>query len=248
MKLPDAILAKTLARFDSLIAEGRNILASAQEISAATKQNWTTGQQVQIGKAHKKLDAEKLVEWRTKTATLLSLVIQPGHIHHKSVQKVAEIQCDYDQLQAAVSLTRGIKDDLEKGFLDDMATAIEAEIACDYMGQAEQLLADSHRGKFDHVPAAVLAGAVLENALRKLCDQQQPPIAQKAQNGSHKTLGPLIQELKKAGVFNEAKAKQLQAWADIRNLAAHGEFSQFKRSEVEPMIAGINSFLADHMK
>lgn len=248
MKLPDAILAKTLARFDSLIAEGRNILSSAQDIPAATKQNWTTGQHVQIGKDHKKLDAEKLVEWRTKTATLLSLVIQPGHIHHKSVQKVAEIQCDFDQLQAAVSLTRGIKDDLEKGFLDDMATAIEAEIACDYMGQAEQLLADSHRGKFDHVPAAVLAGAVLENALRKLCDQQQPPIAQKTPNGVHKTLSPLIQELKKSGVFNEAKAKQLQAWADIRNLAAHGEFSQFKRGDVEAMIVGINSFLADHLK
>jgi len=64
----------------------------------------------------------------------------------------------------------------------------------------------------------------------------------------HKTLSPLIQELKKSGVFNEAKAKQLQAWADIRNLAAHGEFSQFKRSEVEPMITGINSFLADYLK
>jgi hypothetical protein len=141
-----------------------------------------------------------------------------------------------------------VKDDFEKGFLDDMATTIEAEIACDYMGQAEQLLADSHRGKFDHVPAAVLAGAVLENALRKLCDQQQPPVAQKTPNGVHKTLSPLIQELKKSGVFNEAKAKQLQAWADIRNLAAHGEFSQFKRSEVEPMITGINSFLADYLK
>ena len=248
MKLPDAILAKTLARFDSLIAEGRNILASAKDVAPSTTRNRTTGEMIQLSKGYKEPDAEKFVEWRTKTATLLALVIPQDHIHRKSVLEIAELQCAYELLQAAVSLMRGIKDDLEKGFLDDMAAAIEAEIACDYIGQAEQLLADSHRGKFDHVPAAVLAGAVLENALRKLCDQQQPPVAQQDAKGNHKTLGPLIQELKKAGVFNEAKAKQLQAWADIRNLAAHGEFTQFKRSEVEPMITGINSFLADYLK
>jgi hypothetical protein len=248
MKLPDAVLAKTLARFDSLIADGRNILASAQDIQQPTKANWATGEAIRIGKGYKKLDAEKFVEWRTKAATLLALVVPKGHVHRQAVEALPTLQDTYQSLQEAVSLLRGIKDDLEKGFLDDMAGAIEAEIACDYMGQAEQLLAEGHRGKFDHVPAAALAGAVLEKALRTLCDQQQTPIAQKTPNGVHKTLGPLIQELKKAGAFNEAKAKQLQAWADIRNLAAHGEFAQFKRTDVEAMIAGINCFLADHLK
>jgi hypothetical protein len=249
MKLPATILAKTLARFDSLIADGRNVLQSAKDVAPVIEEDvgWD-GNRTVTSPGYKEIDPEKFVEWRTKTATLLNLVISSRHIHHKSVQEIASLQCSYGLMQAAVSLLRGIKDDLEKGFLDDMAGAIEAEIACDYMGQAEQLLADSHRGKFDYVPAAVLAGAVLENALRKLCSQQQSPIAQQDAKGNHKTLGPLIQELKKAGVFNEAKAKQLQAWADIRNLAAHGEFNQFKRTDVEPMIAGINSFLADYLK
>lgn len=248
MKLPDAILAKTLARFDSLIADGRNILASAQDLPPSTHQNRVTGEVIQFGQGYKKLDPERFIEWRTKVATLLALVVPNGHVHRKAVEEMPQLQDSHQRLQQAVSLLRGIKDDFEKGFLDDMATAIEAEIASDYMGQAEQLLAESHRGKFDHVPAAVLGGAVLENALRKLCDQHQPPIAQKAPNGNHKTLTPLIDELKKAGVFNEAKAKQLRAWADIRNLAAHGEFNQFKRTDVEAMISGINNFLADHLK
>ncbi len=248
MNLPPAILAKTLARFDSLIADGRNILASAQDLPPSTHRNRVTGEEVQIGKGFKKLDTEKFVEWRTKATTLLALVVPEGHVHRKAVEELTQLQEAYQLLQQAVSLLRGIKDDLEKGFLDDMAAAIEAELACDYMGQAEQLLAEGQRGKFDHVPAAVLAGAVLEKALRTLCDQQQPPIAQKAPNGGRKTLGPLVDELKKTGFFNEAKAKQLRAWSDIRNLAAHGEFTQFKRSDVEAMIAGINRFLADHLK
>jgi len=121
-------------------------------------------------------------------------------------------------------------------------------MAADYMGQAENLLAEGQRGKFDHVPAAVLAGAVLEKALRTMCSQQQPPVLIVNARGERKTLNPLIEDLKKAGAFNETKAKQLRVWAGIRNHAAHGEFDQFKRADVETMIPGINTFLNDYLK
>jgi REP element-mobilizing transposase RayT len=52
-----------------------------------------------------------------------------------------------------------------------------------------------------HVPAAVLVGAVLEKALRKMCDSQQPPILKSKPNGEPKTLNPLIDELKASGVY-----------------------------------------------
>jgi hypothetical protein len=99
---------------------------------------------------------------------------------------------------------------------------------------------------FDHVPAAVLSGAVLEKALRTLCDQQNPPISTNKSNGERKTLDPLITDLRKDRVFNETKAKQLRAWAAIRNHAAHGEFDQFTRKDVENMIRGIKNFLAEY--
>jgi hypothetical protein len=60
-------------------------------------------------------------------------------------------------------------------------------------------------------------------------------------------LNPLIDDLRKAGAFIETKAKQLRAWAAIRNHAAHGEFDQFARTDVEAMIPGINTFLADYL-
>jgi hypothetical protein len=128
-----------------------------------------------------------------------------------------------------------------------VASQIEAAIAADYMGQAEQLLSEGQSGKFDHVPAAVLAGAVLEKALRTLCGQQLPSIPVVTSKGEPKTLNPLIDDLKKAGVFNELRAKQLRAWADIRNKAAHGEFDQFHKADVEQMIKGISNFLADYL-
>ena len=137
---------------------------------------------------------------------------------------------------------------LEKGFLDDFLQKVEAEVAADYMGQAEGLLKEGQTGAFDHVQAAVLSGAVLEKALRTLCDRQQPQISITNANGENKTLNPLIDDLKKAGAFNELKAKQLRAWADIRNKAAHGEFNQFTKADVEQMLAGIANFLADYLQ
>jgi hypothetical protein len=61
------------------------------------------------------------------------------------------------------------------------------------------------------------------------------------------TLNPLIEELKKAGVFNELKAQQLCSWADIRNAAAHGKFDDFNRLDVEIMIEGVKDFLGTYM-
>jgi uncharacterized protein YutE (UPF0331/DUF86 family) len=83
--------------------------------------------------------------------------------------------------------------------------------------------------------------------LKKLCEEHKPPIATLDAKGDPKTLNPLIDDLKKAGVFNELKAKQLRSWAAIRNKAAHGEFDQFKRTDVEQMIEGVKNFLADYL-
>jgi hypothetical protein len=151
-------------------------------------------------------------------------------------------------VESAISILKGIHEDFERGFLDDISAAIEDEIAADYMGHAESLLHEGQTGKYDHVPAAVLAGAVLEQGLRTLCVRQLPPVPIRNQKGEPKTLNPLIDDLKKAGVFNELKAKQLRGWADVRNKAAHGEFAEFKKSDVEQMLHGINNFLGDFLK
>jgi hypothetical protein len=153
----------------------------------------------------------------------------------------------HDTLNTRISRLKGLKDDFQKGFLGDLGLEIEAAIVADYMGQAEQLLAEGQSGKYDHVPAAVLAGAVLEKSLRTLCDKQSPSISTVNNNGKPLTLTPLIDVLKKNNVFNELTAKQLRAWADIRNSAAHGQFDEFNRSQVDLMIQGINNFLANHM-
>ncbi len=139
-----------------------------------------------------------------------------------------------------------LKRDYEAGRFDSLPELIATNVASDYLGQAEELLQEGQSGKYDHVPAAVLTGAVLENALRRICQRQNPAIAILKPNGEPKMLNGLIDDIKKANVFNEPKAKQLRAWTDIRNAAAHGEFQQFTRSDVELMLAGVQKFLVEY--
>ncbi len=44
-------------------------------------------------------------------------------------------------------MLKAIKDDFEKGFFDSLYSKIEAEIASDYMGQAERLLGEGRPRK-----------------------------------------------------------------------------------------------------
>jgi len=141
---------------------------------------------------------------------------------------------------------RGLKADYEAGMFDSLSAIVETHMAFDYMQQAEKLLGEGKMGQNDHVPAAVLAGCVLEDRLRKLCQRQNPIIETKKSDGNYKTLDPMIVDLLKANVFNKAKADMLRSWAKIRNYAAHGEFTEFNRADVEAMITGIKAFLADY--
>ena len=139
----------------------------------------------------------------------------------------------------------GLKRVYESGILDDLSQMIEANVTYDYMSQAEQLLG-GRRHQYDHVPAAVLAGAVLENALRSLCLREDPPL-EIEENGKPKTLDPLITTLQTGKVITPFKADELRSWAKIRNHAAHGEFDKFTRNNVKPMISSIKTFLAEFM-
>lgn len=141
----------------------------------------------------------------------------------------------------------GLKSDYEDGMLVNITEMVETNVVADYLTQAELLFKGDKKGIHHYAPAAVLAGAVFEDGLRRLCARQEPPISQNKRGGSPKTMGTLIEDLKKATVFNELKAKQLRAWADIRNAAAHGRFDDFTEADVEQLLTGIRNFLADNL-
>jgi hypothetical protein len=182
-----------------------------------------------------------------KVKNLIETVLGESQQQLELTAQIKNLARKPSALEHMIGTLQGLKNTYENGFLDNLEEKIVANISADYMTQVEELLGEGQPGQYDHVPAAVLCGAVLEDALRRLCDRQTPPVPTEKPNGQPKALNALIQDLQKANAFNKLKAQQLRGWAQVRNSAAHGKFDEFSRDDVELMVKGVNNFLADYL-
>jgi hypothetical protein len=94
--------------------------------------------------------------------------------------------------------------------------------------------------------AAFLAGAALEDALRRLCDARG--IVYDAQRTAiAKLQGALYQPSNQIEVINQSENKQITAWGDTRNKADHGKFHEITQAEVVSIIVGVRAFGERHL-
>ena len=154
--------------------------------------------------------------------------------------------------QRAVAGARGVVTLFDHGGLTNPRLAIAHEIEADLLdiAQAQVQAAETNQGashkQLQVAIAAFLAGAVLEDALRRLClarsvafDPQRASIA--------KLQGALYQPSKQIEVISSSENKQITAWGDSRNKADHGKFGEITHSEVLTMVIGIRAFLDRHL-
>lgn len=242
--LPPKTKQKYLNRICELIEKGQQIPISHKTIPG--RPNRITGD---VGPStHLAIVGwPQFVEWRTNCVTLIDNIIPANSIHRSTVDYFRTLANKPDTLEFGISFLKSIQNDFENEFLGNLYVAIEAELSADYLGQAESLLKEGTSGKYEHIPAAVLAGAVLEKNLKTLCQQQSPPIDIVNDKGKPLMSNALIDNLKKSSVFNEVQAKQLRAWVDIRNSAANGDFENFTKDQVENMLNGIQNFISNYL-
>ncbi|AFY82876.1 hypothetical protein [Oscillatoria acuminata] len=253
MTLPSHLFEKYLTRFDELIEKGNELCNKVKEIPEPNPITLTIIRE--LTEEENNLLHEQITIWEIQYFSLIDKII-PSKSTHRSIiddKNKCRFYTRKGMLKTYLSQLKGIKEDYVAGMFSDLALEIEAEIAADYMGQAEHLLTEDSKGKYNHVPAAVLAGAVLEKGLRTLCLKHELPVTvQKNDNSRGKvrflSMGPLIQSLTKAGVFESNKGNQLTTWAGIRNSAAHGREEEFKKEDVESMIKGIKIFLDEYLQ
>lgn len=236
MPLPPELDQKIRSRFDELIERGNVLLSEMEEQEAFHVADIPRGTS----------DYQALV---LNSCSLIEMVLANSERSRELRQNIEypNPASGKVEVKKAVGILKGLKEDYENDFLDDLEKRVAINIAADYMGQAEALLGEGIPGQYDHMPAAVLCGTVLEDSLRRLCQRQTPSISTTKPNGQSKQLNALIDELQKANAFNKLKAKQLRSWAQIRNSAAHGQFNEFTRKDVESMLKDVENFLADYL-
>lgn len=221
MKTQDLITSS----FARLVEEGRHILQRA---------GWD-------GDEFQKYPAEDdYYRFRTESMNLVRRSCGEDSDHYRELKRIAETKetsRNSFYFVHCLGVLEAAQRDYEAGLLFDMRALITAEVLADFIEQAEALLDAGY-----YVPAASLAGAVLEDTLRKLCQRHNLAIPQSTK------IDRLNVELARAGVFDKLIQKQITVQADIRNNADHGHFDKFARSDVEDMVKWIRGFTAEYLK
>ncbi len=162
--------------------------------------------------------------------------LYPTDSQHLESYKTCVAQNDFDIMHSnyyqhvsiVTELLRGVHHELEKGLLFDIKRLLQADIFDDFLEMAKYMLKMNYKDA-----SAVIIGCVLEDSLRKLAEANNIEIVK---NGKSLTIDPLNIALAKAGVYDKLVQKQITSWADLRNKAAHGQFDDYDKNQVELML------------
>lgn len=135
-------------------------------------------------------------------------------------------------------IAQALRDDYEAGYLRSIEELIHADLFRDFLEMADEL-----HGKNYKDPAAVIAGSVLEEHLRKLAAANGVAIETA---GRPKKADTINADLVKANVYNKLVQKQVTAWLGLRNNAAHGNYDQYDAGQVAALIRDVRDFMVRH--
>jgi hypothetical protein len=176
---------------------------------------------------------DQIAPWLLHRARLYAAGMRlspPGSPHRALVESAAAMTRPDAAAYALAQVLHGLRADVAAGYTQDFRDLVHAALFEDFLAMAEEL-----QSKDYDAAAAVIAGSVLEEHLRKL--------AEKRAVGPSHSVDRLSADLVKAGAFSEPQRKIVAGWYAQRTEAAHGRHANVVHEEVGRMIAGVRDFL-----
>lgn len=136
-------------------------------------------------------------------------------------------------------ILQALRADIEAGYMQTFEEIVHADVFADFLDMARELHSKGYKDA-----AAVIAGSVLEEHLRKLA--ARTGIEAEKLDGSPKKADTLNAELAKADAYNKLVQKSVTAWLDLRNKAAHGEYDEYDHQQVAALIRDVLDFTTRH--
>lgn len=178
-----------------------------------------------------------------ETASLSFIIDLYGEKHPYYIRfKESVNRSKPDCVESGKGILNSIKTEIERGWLTTVKGLVSAEIFTDFLETAEYLLEQKYKD-----PAAVIIGSTLEEHLRQLCRKNNLAVEDlKNSKSIPKKAETLNTDLASAGVYNKLDQKNVTAWFDLRNKAAHGHYSEYGQEQVENLLRGVTEFMTRH--
>lgn len=147
-------------RFSALLKEGEGTL---RQNGWPSKDNYRHPEQVEY------------IRFRTEALNLIRRACGESSDHYRELRRIADdkdTSLNSYYYRDCFAVLQAASKDYESGLLFDVRSLVAAELFVDFLDQAKHLLENGF-----HVPAASLAGAVLEDGLRRLCAKNSIPLS-----------------------------------------------------------------------
>lgn len=177
--------------------------------------------------------AEQFYGLRASSLAFIESAFGREHSFYTEFNAKATTSYEYDS-KRALGILQAIRDQIRGGWMETTKGLVTAEVFADFLEMAEHLLEQKYKD-----PAAVLTGSVLEEHLRQLCSGAGVPVEDA---GVPRKADALNSDLAKAGKYSKLDQKQITAWLDLRNRAAHGKYSEYTHDQVGIMLSGVREF------
>lgn len=182
-----------------------------------------------------RVDEEACHGWATSVLSLFERVFGKDSVHYRLFSdRYAKFDGYGFQFEDCRGVFRAAKEDYEGGYLFNVRSLIKAELLSDdILDQAKTLLASGYKDL-----ACILAGVALEATLKELCGRSGIELGKSDKMNA---------DLCKAEMYNMAKQKQITAWIDLRNKAAHGDWNAYDLADVDALVVGVERFIGDYL-
>jgi hypothetical protein len=184
------------------------------------------------------LDPTSQSTFRSASLSFIRSTFGENHPHYIEFEKGTTKQ-EPINAQKGLGILEAIRLEIAGGWVASIKSLVAGEVFSDFLEMAQHLL-DSHYKD----PAAVLGGCVLEDHIRRLCQQHGIAIEEEKDGKMIPLKADRLNSLlAKAEVYSVLEQKQITAWLDLRNKAAHGQFSEYSAEQVQLLLLGVGQFL-----
>lgn len=182
----------------------------------------------------------KYQEWRLASESFLESVVGASSRYFTFFQERVESWPPFTRptIELGLGALRGVNGEIECGPLPNVEGLISAEVFEDFLDMAEHLL---EQGYIQVVPS--LAGAVLEDSLKRIAKNHGIPVRAESDN-----IASLNNKLADATIYSNFIRKKIELWAATRNNADHGKFDENKEQDVRQMLEGVRDFLSTYLQ
>jgi hypothetical protein len=175
-------------------------------------------------------------QFQIRAMAAIERTVGRGSVYYEKANAVLDENAhSYDHLASIIGITESLLIDMKSGYLKSLEELIHSDVFSNFLEMADHLNSSGYKDA-----AAVIAGSTLESHLKNLAIKHSVPIES---TGKPKKADAINSDLVKANSYTKLDQKNITAWLDLRNKAAHGNYAEYDKQQVALLISCIRDFL-----